>query len=83
MTLCILEESSQCANLAENYIGLIKEAVLKDLAKSDAPLVLCDYCVERRAHINNLTAQNFFQLEGTNLHLTMHDTEGDISNLCN
>ena len=70
-------------SLAEKYIGHIKQAVCKDLVESDAPLVLWNYCVERRARINNLTARNLFQLDGTDPHLTIHDTEGDISNLCN
>ena len=30
-----------------------------------------------------MTARNLFQLVGMNLHLTIHDTEGDISNICN
>lgn len=83
MTLCILEESTQWANFAENYVGFIKQAVCKDLAKSNAPLVLWYYCVERRAIINNLTARNVFQLDVTNPHLTIHDTEGDILNIRN
>ena len=64
-------------------MGLMKEAICKDLAESDAPLVLWDYFIKRRATINNLTARNLFQLNGTNPHLTIHDTEGDISNICN
>ena len=83
MTLRILEELTQCAILAENFIGLIKQAVCKDLAKPDSPLVLWDYCVERRTCISDLTAQTLFQLKGTNPHLTIHNKKGDISNLCN
>ena len=83
MTLCILEESTQWADLAEIYTGLIKQAVCKDLAESNTSLVLLDYCVDRKDRINNLTAGNLFQLDGTNPHLTIHDIGGDISNLCN
>ena len=81
-TLRALEENTPWANRAELYIGLIKEATRKDMKESDCPLVLWDYCVERRARINNLTAKNLFQLHGTNPHTATLSEEGDISNLC-
>lgn len=83
MNLDILGKKSAGTNLTENYIGLINQAFQKDLVKSDTALVLLDYCVERRVQINNLTVRNLFQLDGTNPHLTNHDTEGDTSNLYN
>jgi len=55
-TLRILEEGTPWANKAELYIGLIKEAVCKDMKEADSPLAFWDYCVERHARINNLTA---------------------------
>ena len=82
MTLHILEELTQWDNLAESYISFIKQVVCKDLAESDALLVLWDYYVERRVRINSLTIRNLFQLDERNPHLTVHDAEGDISNLC-
>ena len=81
-TLRHLEESTQWANLAELYIGLTKESIRKDMQESDSPIVLWDYCAERRARINNLTARNLFQLEGQNPHLATFGEEGDISNIC-
>jgi hypothetical protein len=60
----------------------MKEAVRKDMKESDCPLVLWDYCVERRARINNLTAKDIFKLHGTNAHTALTGDEGDISNLC-
>ena len=63
------------------YIGIIKEAVRKDMKESDCPLVLWDYCVERRAQINNLTAKDLFQLHGMNAYTSLTSEEGDISNL--
>ena len=43
---------------------------------------LWDYCIERRARVNNLTAKDAFNLKGTNAHsATLGDT-GDISNIC-
>ena len=51
------------------------------MKESNCPLVLWDYCVERRAWINNLTANNLFQLHGTNAYTDLTGEEGDISNL--
>jgi hypothetical protein len=81
-SLRVLEEGTPWANKAELYIGLIKEATRKDMKESNCPLVLWDYCVERRARINNLTAKDIFKLHGTNAHTALTGDEGDISNLC-
>ena len=59
-TLRALEEGTPRSNKAELYIGLVKEAVRKDMCESNSPLCFCDYCVERRARINNLTAKDAF-----------------------
>jgi hypothetical protein len=80
--LHLLEEGTPWANKAELYVGLIKEAVRKDMKESDCPLAFWDYCVERRARINNLTAKDHFKLQGTNAHTALTGEEGDISNLC-
>ena len=81
-TLRVLEEGTPWANKAELYIGLMKEAVRKDMKESGSPIPLWDYCVERRARINNLLAKDLFQLHGQNAHFTVTGEEGDISNLC-
>jgi hypothetical protein len=81
-TLRALEEGTPWANKAELYIGLIKEAVRKDMKSADNPIAFWDYCLERRARINNLTARSLFQLHGTNAHTAITNEEGDISNLC-
>ena len=81
-TLRVLEENTPWANKAELYIGLLKEAVRRDISESNSPLVLWDYCAERRARINNMTAKDLFQLHGQTPHATVHGEEGDISNLC-
>ena len=47
-TLPVLEEGTPWANKAELYIGLIKEAVRKDMKDSNCPLAFWDYCAERR-----------------------------------
>jgi hypothetical protein len=80
-TLRALEEGTPWANRAELYIGLIKEAVRKDMKETTSPLVFWDYCVERRARINNVTAKDLFQLHGTNAHTATLHEEADISNL--
>ena len=81
-TLRVLEEGTPWANKAELYIGLIKEAVRKDMKEADCPLVFWDYCVERRVRIHNLTSRKLFQLHGTNPYTALTGEEGDISNLC-
>ena len=81
-TLRILEEHTQWANRAELYIGLLKEAIRQDLRKSNCPMVLWDYCAQRRALIHNLTPRNLFQLEKNSPHQMQFGVQGDISNLC-
>ena len=67
-TLQALEEGTPWSNKAKLYIGLIKEAVRKDMRESGSPKALWDYCVERRARIKNLTAKQNFKLHGTTPH---------------
>ena len=64
-TITALEEGTPWSNKSELYIGLIKEAVRKDMCEANSPLCLWDYCVERRARINDLTAKNAFKLHGS------------------
>ena len=46
MAIQLLEESTQWADLAEKYIGILKAAVLKDLHDSFCPMKLWCYAVE-------------------------------------
>ena len=80
--LKFLERRTQWVNLAELYIGLLKEMVCKDMKDSDSPLKLWDYYAKQRVLINNLTFKNLFQLDGANKNLKMVGDLGDISNLC-
>jgi len=80
-SLRLLEEGTPWANRAELYIGLIKEAVRKDMKDSGCPLPFWDYCVERRARIHNLTASSLFQTRGTNPFTATTNDVGDISSL--
>ena len=82
LTLRILEESTQWANRAELYIGILKEAIRRDLRVSNCPIVLWDYCAERRALIHNLTPRALFQTANKTPTEATFGTQGDISNLC-
>ncbi|EJK65892.1 hypothetical protein THAOC_13210, partial [Thalassiosira oceanica] len=79
--LRVLEERTQWADLAELYIGILKDSVRKDLRASGAPLVLWDYCMERRAAIYNVTARDDIKLGGQTPHARMFGDTPDISNL--
>ena len=81
-TLRVLEESTQWANRVELYIGLFKQAIRKDLSGSDSPMVLWNYCTERRALIHNLTPRDLFQTDGQSPYQFQHGVRGYISNLC-
>ena len=81
-SLWVLEEGMPWANKAELYIGLIKEAVRKDMRASNCSPALWDYCVERSARINNLTAKRLFPLHGITPYTDVTGEEADISNLC-
>ena len=52
------------------------------MKEANCPLAFWDYCLERRARINNLTAKDLFSLHGTNAHTELTGEEGDISSLC-
>ena len=76
-----LEHTTHLANLTELYIRLIKESARKGMKDSDSPLRFWDYCAESRALVNNLTAKNLFQLNGSNTNFKITGDEGNISNL--
>jgi hypothetical protein len=80
-TLSILEAETQWANRAELFVGLVKGATRKDLRESGSPIVLWDYCMERRCLIYQVTAKKLFQLHGSTPHTATFGTEADISSL--
>ena len=82
-TLRILEKGTPWANRAELYIGLLKEAVRKDMRASNSPMVLWDYAIQRRALIHNSVPRPLFQNNGLTPHAATFGSEGDISNICN
>jgi hypothetical protein len=81
MTIRVLERNTPWANRAELYIGLLKEAVRKDLRSTNAPMVLWDYALERRALIHNLVPRQLFQNERPPHEATFGE-QADISKLC-
>lgn len=82
-TLRLLERSTQWANIAERWIGLLKNGTRSDLQESNCPMVLWDFCLERRAQIMNMTARDNVKLQGQNPHTVTFNQPGDISSLCN
>ena len=78
----VLERNTPWANRAELYIGLLKKAVLKDLRASDAPMVLWDYALQRRAMIHNLIPRPLFQNDRSPHEATFGE-QGSISRVCN
>ena len=81
--LKLLEESIQWANLAEQYIGILKSAICKSMYEPDCPLKIWDYCVEWRVQVHNLTAKDRLVLDRKNPYTATFGEESDISNICN
>lgn len=75
-----LEETTQWVNLVENYIGIFKEAIRQDLIKTNALLVVLDYCAKWRVRVYNLAAKVKFYME--NIH-PVTCVIGDVSNVLN
>ena len=80
-TMCTIEENTLWSNKAELYIGIIKEAVRKDMKDSNSPLSFWDYCVERSTRINNITVRGRFNLGAMNVHTQLTGEEAYISAL--
>ena len=77
-----LEKGTPAANRAERAIKTLKDGAKNDLFKSNAPLVLWCYCIERRADIVNVTVRSNYMLQGKTPHLMMTGQPTDISNIC-
>lgn len=69
------------SNKAKLYIGLMKEAIQKDMKEAGTPVPFWDYCLEWRAQINNLVAKDRFNLHGQNPYTLTTGETGDISNI--
>ena len=80
-TLTIVKLGTPWANRAELYIGLIKEAVRKDMRASNSPICLRDYAIDRRSMIHNLVPRPLFQNLGITPRAATFGEIGDISNI--
>ena len=78
-----LEKNTPFANRAERYIQTLKSGSKADMVQMDSPLVFWDYCIERRAKIENSIAKENYLLKGSVPHSVMTGEMTDISNLCN
>ena len=81
MTLRVLERATPWANRAELYIGLLKEAVRKDMRATNSPMTLWDYAIERRALIHNVIPRPLFQSQGKTPTECTLGISSDISNI--
>ena len=59
-TIKSLEKGTSSSNRAECYVGIVKSNVKKDLKMTNSPLVLWDYCVERRCKILSASARDIY-----------------------
>ena len=78
-----LEKSTPFANRAERYIQILKNGCKTDMVRADSPMILWDYCIERRVLIENASAKDNYLLKGSVPHSMMTGEMTDISNLCN
>ena len=61
MTLHILEVGTLWDNSAELCISIFKESACMNLRMTNTPMVLWDYCMERRYRIHNAVPRPLFQ----------------------
>ena len=81
-TLRALEEGTPWSNIAELVIGLIKEAVRKDMRESNSPLCFWDYVMRGEPGSITLQPRMHSGFMDPLPHTLTTGDEGDISNLC-
>ena len=83
-TIKSLEKGTPSSNRAECYVGIVKSNVKKDLKMTNSPLVLWDYCVERRCKILSASTRYIYiyLLDGMVPYTKMTGQPYDISNPC-
>ena len=69
-TLRVLDTVTPWANRAELYIGLLKEAVRRDMRQSNSPMTLWCYCIERIEKIQNAIPRPLFKGQCRSPHFT-------------
>ena len=77
------EKDTPASNRAERCIQGLKNSTRKDMVEADSPLVFWDYCIERRAIIEQSIAKDNHLLKGSMPHSVMIGEMTDISNICN
>jgi hypothetical protein len=77
----LCEQASCDIHPLEKGAKFANRAVCQD-RKSNCPMNLWCYCLQRRCEINNATAAGNPALQGTNPHTRMTGQKYDISNLC-
>ena len=81
-TIKSLEKGTPSSNRAECCVGLVKSNVKKNLKMTNSPLVLWNYCVERRCKILSASTRDIYLLDGMVPYTKMTVQPYDISNLC-
>ena len=78
-----LEKNTPASNRAERYIQLLKNGSKTDMIRANSPMIFWDFCIERRARIENALAKNNHLLKGSVPHSVISGEVTDISNICN
>ena len=81
-TIIELEKGTPSANRAERTIKILKDETKNDLFKSNAPLCLWCYCIERRVEIINSTCRSNPLLHNETPHTKLTGQPTDISSIC-
>ena len=76
-----LERGTPWANRSEGHVGIIKSWTKTDLKISNAPMVLWDYAVIRRANIMSSSSRNLYELDGQVPNTKVTGQQTDISSL--
>ena len=77
-----LEKNTPASNRAERYIQVLKNGSKRDMIRANSPMILWDYCIERRAAIECVLAKDNYLLQGSTPHSMMTGEVTDISHLC-
>ena len=81
-TIIELEKGTPAANRAERAIKTFKDETKMDLFRSNAPLILWCYCLERRVEIINSTCRSNPLLKNETPHTKLTGQPTDISRIC-
>jgi len=80
-TVVELEKNTPASNRAERTIKILKDETKNDLFKSNSPMILWEYALERRAKIICSTPRSNHLLNGMTPHTKLTGQVTDISNL--